>query len=106
LPTLPALGLVGGISLYLLAHVALRLRLGSGLGRGRPVASVVLLGLLPVARLVPALAALGLVATVCVSLIAYEFFRHREARARIRSRRGAFTMEEASRMEPSPRRDR
>ena len=92
--------------MYLLAHVALRLRLGSGLGRGRPVASVVLLGLLPVARTVPALAALGLVAAVCVSLIAYEFFRHREARARIRSRRGAFSVEEASHVEPSRRRDR
>jgi low temperature requirement protein LtrA len=55
LATVPALGLVGGIALYLLAHVALRLRLGSGLGRGRPVASVVLLGLLPAARAVPAL---------------------------------------------------
>ena len=106
LHTLPALGLCGGVAMYLLAHVALRLRLGSGLGRGRPVASVVLLGLLPVARTVPALAALGLVAAVCVSLIAYEFFRHREARAWIRSRRGAFTMEEASRMEPSRRGDR
>jgi low temperature requirement protein LtrA len=106
LPTVPALGLVGGIALYLIAHVALRLRIGAGLGRGRPVATVVLLGLLPVAREVPALTALGLVAAVCVSLIAYEALRHREARAWIRSRRGAFTMEEASRIEPSRRRDR
>jgi low temperature requirement protein LtrA len=99
LATVPALGLVGGIALYLLAHVALRLRLGSGLGRGRPVASVVLLGLFPVARVVPGLAALGLVAAVCVTLIAYEFFRHREERAWIRNRRGAFTVEETSRLE-------
>jgi low temperature requirement protein LtrA len=96
LATVPALGLVGGIALYLLAHVALRLRIGGGWGRGRPVASVVLLGLLPVAKAVPALAALGLVAAVCVSLIAYEFLRHRQERAWIRSRRGAFTMEEAA----------
>ena len=39
LPTLPALGLFGGIALYLAAHVVLRLRLGGGFGRGRPVAS-------------------------------------------------------------------
>jgi len=48
----------------------------------------------------------GIVAAVCVSLIAYEALRHREARAWIRSRRGAFTMEEASRVEGSRRRDR
>jgi low temperature requirement protein LtrA len=106
LGSIPALGLVGGIALYLLAHVALRLRIGGGLGRGRPVAAVVLLGLLPVAREMPALTVLSLVAAVCVSLIAYEALRHREARALIRSRRGAFTAEEASRMRTSRRRDR
>src|SRR5205823_4952024 len=95
LRTVPALGLFGGIALYLLAHIALRLRIGGGLGRGRPVATVVLLGLLPVAREVPALTALGLVAAVCVSLIAYEVAWHRASRAWIRSRRGAFTLEEA-----------
>ena len=102
LPTVPALGLVGGIALYLLAHVALRLRIGGGLGRGRPIASVLLLGLLPVARVVPALVALGLVAAVCAALIAYEALRYREARAWIRSRRGAFTMEEAARVGRKP----
>jgi low temperature requirement protein LtrA len=106
LGTVPALGLFGGIALYLLAHVALRLRIGGGLGRGRPVATVVLLGLLPATGEVPALTALGLVAAVCVSLIAYEALRHRESRAWIRSRRGAFTLEEASRIEPSRRRGR
>jgi low temperature requirement protein LtrA len=95
LPTVPALGLVGGIALYLLAHVAVRLRIGGGLGRGRPIASVLLLGLLPVAREVPALASLGLVAAICVGLIVYEVVRHRASRAWIRSRRGTFTMEEA-----------
>jgi low temperature requirement protein LtrA len=106
LRSVPALGLVGGIALYLLAHVALRLRLGGGLGRGRPIAAVVLLCLFPVAREVPALTALGLVAVICVSLIVYEAVRHREGRAWIRSHRGAFTMEEASRAEPSRRRER
>ena len=99
LPTVPALGLVGGIALYLLAHVALRLRIGGGLGRGRPVATVVLLGLFPVAKVVPALTALGIVAAVCASLIAYEVLWHRQSRAWIRSRRGAFTTEEILRVE-------
>jgi len=98
---LPALGLWGGVALYLLAHVALRLRIGGGLGWGRPIATVLLLGLLPVATHVPAGTALGLVAAVCVSLIVYEVVRHREARAWIRSRRGAFTTEEAAGMRRS-----
>jgi hypothetical protein len=46
--------------------------------------------------MVPALTALGLVAVVCAALIAYEAIRYRESRAWIRSRRGAFTMEEAA----------
>jgi low temperature requirement protein LtrA len=106
LPTVPALGLCGGVALYMLAHVALRLRIHGDLGRGRPVATVMLLGLLPVATHVPGLVALGLVAAVCVALIVYEVVRHREARAWIRSRRGAFTIEEASRIEPNRRRER
>jgi low temperature requirement protein LtrA len=95
LAAVPAVGLFGGIALYLLAHVVMRLRIGGGLGRGRPVATVVLLALIPVAVHVSALTALGLVAAVCVALIAYEALRHREERAWIRSRREAFTMEEA-----------
>jgi low temperature requirement protein LtrA len=106
LGTFPAFGLFGGVALYLLAHVALRLRIGGGLGRGRPVATIVLLSLLPVAREVSALTALALAAVVCASLIVYEAVRYREARAWIRSRRGAFTTEEASAIEMSRRRDR
>jgi low temperature requirement protein LtrA len=100
LSTVAALGLCGGVALYLLAHVALRLRIGGGLGRGRPVATVVLLGLFLVAREVPALFALALVAAICAALIAYEVLAHRESRALIRSRRGAFTIEEVSQVEP------
>jgi low temperature requirement protein LtrA len=107
LGSVPALGLCGGIALYLLAHVALRLRIGGGFGRGRPIATIVLLGLIPVAMEVPALAGLGMVAAVSVALIAYEYLRHRESRAWIRSRRGAFTLDEASRVvEPRRRRER
>jgi hypothetical protein len=60
------------------------------------VATIVLIGLIPLATVVPALAALALVAGVCGGLIAYEALRYRDARAWIRSRRGAFTMEEAA----------
>jgi low temperature requirement protein LtrA len=94
LDTIAAVCLCGGIALYLLAHVALRLRVHGGFGRGRPVATLLLLALIPVAMRVPALAGLALVAAVCVGLILYEVLRHRESRAWIRSRRGDFTMEE------------
>ena len=95
LPTIPAVGLCGGLALYFLAHVAGRLRLGGGLGRGRPVVTFVLVALLPVATRVPALVGLGLVAAACAGLILYEALRHRYERAWIRDRRGSFTMEEA-----------
>jgi hypothetical protein len=62
---------------------------------GRPTATVLLIGLIPLATVVPALMALGLVAAVCATLILYEALRYREHRAWIRSRRGVFTMEEA-----------
>src|SRR5206468_1721929 len=65
LRTVPALGLCGGVALSLLAHVALRLRIGGGWGHGRPVATILLIGLIPLATEVRALTALGLVATVC-----------------------------------------
>ena len=96
---MPAFGLVGGIALYLVAHVALRLRIGGGLGRGRPVS------VSPAARTarrtthVPAAGALGMVAAVCVALIAYEVIRHREGRALIRSRRGALSTEDIGRFQ-------
>ena len=42
-----------------------------------------------------AVAMIEYIAAVCVSLILYEVLRYRDARAWIRSRRGAFTTEEA-----------
>jgi low temperature requirement protein LtrA len=90
-----ALCLCGGVALYFLAHTGLRLRIGGGIGRGRPAATVLLLALIPVALVVPALLTLGLIAAVCVGLIVYEVLRHRSERAWIRSHRGSFTMAEA-----------
>jgi low temperature requirement protein LtrA len=95
LTAVAAVGLCGGIALYLAAHVALRLRVHGGWGRGRPVATVVLLALIPLATQVRSLVALGLVALVCIALIAYEALWHRESRAWIRVHRDGFTMEEA-----------
>jgi low temperature requirement protein LtrA len=87
LGTIPALGLCGGPALYLLAYVALRVRVSHTLGRGRLVAAVACGLLLPVALVVPALVALALVAAVWVALHAYEIIWWREARARTRALR-------------------
>jgi low temperature requirement protein LtrA len=105
LEIIPAIGLSGGLALYCAAHVAVRLRMGGGWGHGRPIATVVLLALVPIATQVPALAALALVAAVCAALIAYEALRYPYARSWIRSHRGAFTMEEASQITPRRGRD-
>ena len=87
LGTIPALGLCGGPALYLLAYVALRVRISRTLGRGRLVAAIACALLVPVALVVPALVALTLVAVVWVALHAYEFIWWRDARAQTRALR-------------------
>jgi low temperature requirement protein LtrA len=82
-----AFALCGGSALYLLSYSAIRSRLAGrlSLSRGRFTAALVLLALLPVATMVPALAALGLVTAVWLVLHAYELVWWREARAESRS---------------------
>jgi low temperature requirement protein LtrA len=99
LELVPAFGLVGGIALYLVGNVALRLRIGGGLGHGRPIAALVLIALIPAATHMPAAVALALVAAVCVALIAYEAIHRRDVRAEIRARRGALSAEDLARIE-------
>ena len=84
LDTVPAVALVGGVGLYLLAHVAFRWRLFGSLGRGRLVAGVLVLALFPVAVELPALATISLVLVVLWVLIAYEVTRFAETRERVR----------------------
>ena len=89
LKTVPTIALLGGIALYLAGHVAFRLRLHSGLGRGFLAAAVVSLALIPVATQVEdALGALAIAAAVSTALIAYEAIRFAGARAAVRARAG------------------
>jgi low temperature requirement protein LtrA len=89
LETVPTFALLGGIALYFLGHVAFRLRLHSGLGRGRLTAAAVSLALIPVALEVEdALGALAIAAGVCAALIAYEVIRYAEGRATLRAGAG------------------
>jgi low temperature requirement protein LtrA len=87
LDTISAVGLCGGPALYLLAYVALRLRVARTFGRGRLVAALACALLLPIALVVPALVALTLIAAVWVAFHAYEIIWWREARAQTRALR-------------------
>jgi low temperature requirement protein LtrA len=84
LDTIPAVGLGGGVALYLLAHVLFRLRNVGSLNRPRLVAAAVCALAIPGLAEIDALVALAAVTAVCVGLIAYETIAYREARARIR----------------------
>ncbi len=80
----PAFALVGGLSLYLLAHVAFRLRNIHTLNRQRLILAVVYIALLPLVLEVDALIATAIVTALFCALIAYETIRFSEARERIR----------------------
>src|SRR6476619_16382 len=84
LATVPAAALCGGASLYLFAHVAFLFRATGRVFRRRTLGAVVLLALMPVSLVVPALAALALVAAVCSLVVAYEALRYRTHRVQIR----------------------
>ena len=84
LKLVPAAALLGGAATYLLAHVAFRLRNMHTLSRRRLVCAVVLLALLPAGAALPAIATLGILATLLTTLIAYEALRYAEARDHVR----------------------
>jgi low temperature requirement protein LtrA len=74
LKLIAAVGLCGGVALYLLADVAFRRRMLGRLETPRIVAAAACAAALPLALAIPALAALAVVAAVCVALVAYESF--------------------------------
>ena len=76
--------LLGGVSLYLLAHVALRLRNAHTVNVERLVLAVVLLVASPIALAVPAIAALAGVDVLFWAMIAYEHVHYDERRYRLR----------------------
>ena len=84
LKLVPAVALLGGAALYLVAHVAFRLRNIGSLNRQRLLCAGLLLALLPVAVEIPALATVTLLAAILAALIAYEAVHFAEARDRIR----------------------
>jgi low temperature requirement protein LtrA len=79
-----AFALLGGVSVYLLAHVALRLRNAHTLNTQRLVLALVLLALVPVATEIPSLVSLAGVNVLIWLMIAYETSHYDERRYRLR----------------------
>jgi low temperature requirement protein LtrA len=86
LELVPAVALTGGVSLYLLALVAFRLRNMRSLSYYRLGCAVLVLGLIPVAEHIDSLATLALLTTITVGLVAYEAIRFSDARGQFRAR--------------------
>jgi low temperature requirement protein LtrA len=84
LGTVPASALYGGVSIYLLAHVAFRLRNVGRFSTHRLVVAVLLLALIPVGHEVAATVAVAILAAVLIALIVYETVRFRELRTKMR----------------------
>jgi low temperature requirement protein LtrA len=98
LATVPAVALCGGLSLYFLTHVAIRVRLVHSvrrtttarpgwIGPGRLITGIGMLVLLPAAFELSALNALAAVTGLCCALIAYDVIHYRQERAEIRRAR-------------------
>jgi len=85
LADVPALGLCGGVAIYLLGHIAFRLREVHSVNWQRLVTAAACLALIPLATRVDALVTLAIIAGLCTALIVYEVVRLREARARVRA---------------------
>jgi low temperature requirement protein LtrA len=84
LETVPAFALLGGVGVYLLAHVALRLRNVHTVNRQRLVLGVALFALVPIAVEIPALASVAAVTAMLSAMIAYETLSYGDARDRVR----------------------
>jgi low temperature requirement protein LtrA len=86
LKLVPAVAMMGGTALYLLAHVAFRLRNIHTLNKQRLLCATLLLALVPAAEELPSLVTLAILAAVLTALIAYEVVRFGELRSRLRER--------------------
>jgi low temperature requirement protein LtrA len=84
LKLVPAVALLGGTAVYLLAHVAFRWRNVHRFSTQRLIVAAVLAALTPVAVELPALATLAIATAVLAALIVFEAVRFAELRDRLR----------------------
>ena len=87
LETVAAVALCGGVAVYLLGHIAIRLRSVGTLNRQRLFAALIALALIPYATEVDSLAALITIAALMIALVAYEAVHFRQRRAELRGAR-------------------
>ena len=80
LKLVPAVALCAGPAIYLLGHIAFRLRNVHTLNKQRLVIAIVLLAQIPLVHRIDALAALALVTAIRVGLVTYEYVRFHEHR--------------------------
>jgi low temperature requirement protein LtrA len=95
LKLVPAVALLGGAALYLLAHVAFRLRNMGSLSTRRLFCALLLLALIPAGVTLPALATLGVLTAVLVAMILYEALRYADVRERVRHQPAAAVASES-----------
>jgi low temperature requirement protein LtrA len=84
LDLVPAAAMLGGTAIYLLGHVAFRLRNVHSLNKHRLACAIVLVALLPAAVELPALATVAILSAVLTALIGYESVRFAGSRDRVR----------------------
>jgi len=84
LKAIPAFALLGGVALYLLGHVAIRLRGARTLNPQRLALAMLLLALIPVATGIAGLATLAIAAALLAALIAFETRRYGDQRIEVR----------------------
>lgn len=85
LDAVPAAAFVGGVALYLLAHVAFRRRTARSTSRPRLLGALAVLLLYPVAVEVPSVVSVALVLVVLCALITYEVTHYAETRRAVRA---------------------
>ena len=79
-----ATAMLGGLGIFLLAHVAFRWRNVHRFSTQRLIAAIVLAALIPLAVEIAAIATLAIATAVMVAMIIYELWRFREFRDRLR----------------------
>jgi low temperature requirement protein LtrA len=72
LKVIPALGVAGGVALYLLAQVGFEARNGRGLDPPRLLTALACAAVVPLATTMPALVSLAVVAALCSALVIFE----------------------------------
>jgi low temperature requirement protein LtrA len=79
-----ATAMLGGLALYLLAHVAFRWRNVHRFSSQRALAAALMLALIPLATGIASIATLAIATALMVAMIAYEAWRFAELRDRLR----------------------